>query len=348
MLRSRSTVSACVANTCWRRRPMRSIRRSTKASGRRSSKAFEAERYSSQEHARAVAALLGELRALERGRDGRGHVELAAPRQLRQARHVHGAQLDRRAAQRPHHRARVVRVGERAQPGEHVAHLGALEVGGGAAGAGGHGALLERGRDHRALALHRAHQHRDPLGRHAARRSAARPRPPRPGPGRARSGQRQKRTRPPLTPRRAVGRGEHRRGRVEDAPARAAVALELHDARLGQLLEEAGVASPRPVIACSSSPSRRSGSRQQHPLGEVRLLVLVDQDVPEAGAPRARARAGARAAAGRRAARGRRSRARRARRAAGRGRRTGARTRARARRGRGRRRRSASVSLRSA
>ena len=46
MLRSRSTVSACVANTCCRRRPMRSIRRSTKASGRRSSKAFDAERYS--------------------------------------------------------------------------------------------------------------------------------------------------------------------------------------------------------------------------------------------------------------------------------------------------------------
>ena len=45
MLRSRSTVSAWVANTCWRRMPTRSIRRSTNASGRRSSKAAHAGRY---------------------------------------------------------------------------------------------------------------------------------------------------------------------------------------------------------------------------------------------------------------------------------------------------------------
>jgi hypothetical protein len=45
MLRSRSTVSAWVANTCWRRSPIRSTSRSTNASGRRSSKAFDADRY---------------------------------------------------------------------------------------------------------------------------------------------------------------------------------------------------------------------------------------------------------------------------------------------------------------
>ena len=45
MLRRRSTVSAWVANTCWRRMPTRSIRRSTNASGRRSSKAAQAGRY---------------------------------------------------------------------------------------------------------------------------------------------------------------------------------------------------------------------------------------------------------------------------------------------------------------
>ena len=44
-LRSRSTVSACVANTCWRRMPTRSISRMTKASGRRSSNAAAAGRY---------------------------------------------------------------------------------------------------------------------------------------------------------------------------------------------------------------------------------------------------------------------------------------------------------------
>src|ERR671923_92158 len=37
MLRSRSTVSAWVAKTCWRRSPMRSISLRRKASGRRSS-----------------------------------------------------------------------------------------------------------------------------------------------------------------------------------------------------------------------------------------------------------------------------------------------------------------------
>ena len=49
-----------------------------------------------QERARAVAALLGELRPLERRGHGRGHVELAPARELRQASHVHRAQLDGR------------------------------------------------------------------------------------------------------------------------------------------------------------------------------------------------------------------------------------------------------------
>ena len=49
-----------------------------------------------QEGARPVAALLGELWALERRGHGGGHVELAAAGELRQPRHVHGTQLHRR------------------------------------------------------------------------------------------------------------------------------------------------------------------------------------------------------------------------------------------------------------
>ena len=128
MLRSRSTVSAWVANTCWRRTPMRSISLSTKRSGRRFSNAPEAAPVQAQERLRAVAPLGGELRALQRGRHRRGQVELAPPGQLGEPRHVHGVDLDRRAREGAHGRAGVGGVGQHPQPGEHVAHLGALEV----------------------------------------------------------------------------------------------------------------------------------------------------------------------------------------------------------------------------
>ena len=64
-------------------------------------------------------------------------------------RDVDRAQLDRRPRQRAHHGARVARVGEQPQPGQHVAHLGALEVGGGARQAERDRPLLERRADHR-------------------------------------------------------------------------------------------------------------------------------------------------------------------------------------------------------
>ena len=170
MLRSRSTVSAWVANTCWRRsadaldQPQHERVRAAVLECVRG-RAVEA-----QEDARAVAPLLGELRALERRRHRGRHVELAPPRQLREPRDVHRAQLDRRPAtararrrrSRSGRRARAARRARRAprragsrRPTPHVR--------------AGTRALLERGGDHRALVLHRAHEHADLLGRHAVR-----------------------------------------------------------------------------------------------------------------------------------------------------------------------------------
>ena len=97
-----------------------------------------------QERAGAVAPLLGQLRALERGGHRRRHVELAPPSELGEPSDVDRAQLYRWSAERADDGARVVWVGERSQPGEHVAHLGALEVRGCAAGPKRNGALLER------------------------------------------------------------------------------------------------------------------------------------------------------------------------------------------------------------
>ncbi len=249
-----------------------------------------------QEGAGAVTALLGELRALERGGDRARHVELAPPGELREPRHVHGAQLDGRSRQRAHDGARVGRVGERAQPGEHVADLGSLEVGGGAAGASGQRALLERGCDRRSLCLDRAHQHADLVrrrpggdqllglrcdGLRLGALGAAAPEADAPA---ARALQ---------LLRYALGQRVDHRGRCsEDAPAGAVVALEADDGRLGELaleveqvlLRRAPEAVDRLVVVADDGDVAvlLDEQPQQHPLGEVRVLVLVDEHVPVA------------------------------------------------------------------
>ena len=53
----------------------------------------------------------------------RDHVELASARDLDDARQIDLAQLDRRARQRAHHRGGVLRIGQQAHPGQHIAHL---------------------------------------------------------------------------------------------------------------------------------------------------------------------------------------------------------------------------------
>ena len=80
-----------------------------------------------QERLDPVARLGAELGALERGVERRDHVELAPPRDRRDAGEVGRAQVDRRAGERAHDRGGVVGVGEHPQPGQRVAHLRPLE-----------------------------------------------------------------------------------------------------------------------------------------------------------------------------------------------------------------------------
>ena len=117
-----------------------------------------------QEVLGAVAALGRQLRALQRGRHRRRHVQLAPPRQLRQAGDVHRVQPDRRTDHHAHRGPRVRRVGQQPQPGQQVAHLGALEVGRGPVQAERQRPFLQRRAHHGAVPHRRGHQHGDPLG----------------------------------------------------------------------------------------------------------------------------------------------------------------------------------------
>ena len=119
-----------------------------------------------EEPADPLARLGRHLRGLHRGHERRHHVELAPARDLRAARDVDRAQLDRRARQRPNHGGRVGRVGQEPQPREHVADLGAPEERRLADHAVRHRALLERHRDRLALARDRRHEHGDLPRRH--------------------------------------------------------------------------------------------------------------------------------------------------------------------------------------
>ena len=249
-----------------------------------------------QEGLGPVAPLGRELRPLERGDDRRRHVELAPPRQLGEPRDVHRVQLDRRPRQRAHHGAGVGGVGQGAQPGQHVAHLGALVVGGGARGAERQRPLLERGGDHRGLVLHRAHEHADLRGRHTTgheplglgghrlRLRALALRAPEAHLAAAAAGQRL--VDPPGR------RRHHRAGGVEYALARAVVALEPDHGRVRQLalevaqvlLRGAAEAVDRLVVVADHGHVAvlLHQQPQQHPLGEVGVLVLVHEHVAEA------------------------------------------------------------------
>ena len=112
---------------------------------------------------RASGGICGDSSAAPQRGD---HVELAPARDLGAAGDVDRAQLDGRARERAHDRAGVAGVDEQPQPGEQVAHLGALEERRRARQPVRHGALLERDGDRLALVADRAHEHADVLGRH--------------------------------------------------------------------------------------------------------------------------------------------------------------------------------------
>ena len=253
-----------------------------------------------QEDHDPLARLGRDLRRLERGGQRRDHVELAPPRDLGHAREVDRPQLDRRPRQRAHDGARVARVHEQPQPGQQVAHLGALEERRGAA-----------------------------TGSTAPRAPRTRPRPP--GPRRAPSAR--ARRRPParrpardqpldvgrhrlrlralgraaperdlavggvVGRRRAASRSGPRsaprppRGR-DHAPRGAQRHVEPHDRRLRPLGAEvadvlgrrAAEAVDRLVVVGERADPAVLGDQQpqQQALGEARVLQLVDEHVPVA------------------------------------------------------------------
>ena len=95
----------------------------------------------------AIARLGRDLGALEGGLECGHHVELAAASDRRAASEVDGPQLHRRPGQGADGGGGVGRIGEQAQPGDHVAHLRPLEEGAWPAEPVGHPPLLEGGGD---------------------------------------------------------------------------------------------------------------------------------------------------------------------------------------------------------
>lgn len=73
------------------------------------------------------ARLGRDLRRLGGGAEPEHEVELAPPRDLDDARELDLAQLDGRPRERAHDGGGIAGIDEQPQPGEHVAHLGALE-----------------------------------------------------------------------------------------------------------------------------------------------------------------------------------------------------------------------------
>ena len=299
-----------------------------------------------EERADALARLGRDLRRLERGAERGDHVELAPARDLRAAGDVDRAQLDGRPRERAHDRAGVARIDEQPQPGEQVAHLGALEERRRAREPVRHRALLERDGDRLALVADRAHEHADVLGRHLLARDEPLDL------GGHGLGLRALALAAPERDLAAVAAAQllgdavrdrlgDRAGGGEDALGAAVALLEPHHRRRGPLgLEVAQVlrrraAEPvdRLVVVAGGAdlPVLAREQPHQQALGEVRVLQLVDEHVAVArGHPRAHVRLRAQDAEGVAAA-GRRSRASPPPRACGRGPRRWRRTRARGR-----------------
>ena len=254
-----------------------------------------------EERGDPLARLGRDLGRLQRRAERRDHVELAPAGDLRAAREVDRAQLDRRAGERADHGAGVAGVGEQPQPGEQVADLRALEEGGRAREPVGDRALLQRRGDGLALALDRADEHADVLRRDAVARHE-----PLDVRGdrlrlralvRAAPERRPRRAACPPAPRsrfsiRPGSGATTARGRGEDPAAGAAALGQAHHARLRPLGAEvddvlrrrAAEARDRRVVVGRDAEVAVVGDEQpqQQVLGEVRVLELVDEDVVEA------------------------------------------------------------------
>ena len=107
----------------------------------------------------ALARLGRELRRLGRGVERADHVDAPPPGDLQHAGDVDRGELDRGSRERAHGGRGVAGVGEQPQPGEHVAHLGAVEERLPAQDAVGDRALGERHGDRLALLGDRRHEH---------------------------------------------------------------------------------------------------------------------------------------------------------------------------------------------
>ena len=238
-----------------------------------------------QEVLGAVAALGRQLRPLERGADRRRHVELAPPGQLGQPGDVHRVQPHRGPRHHAHGGAGVGRVGQQPQPGQQVAHLGALEVGGRAVQAEGQRPLLERRAHHGAVAHGRGHQHRHPrrvgagahqrgrLGRHRLRLGALGRAAPE-AHAAAVAGRH-----PAAAARRRAGGGDH-------GPRAAKAAVQVHGGGVGERAQELVLvlarrrARPQRLLGVGGHGDLAgllAQQRQQGRLGEVGVLVVVGQ-----------------------------------------------------------------------
>ncbi len=253
-----------------------------------------------QEVGDAIARLGRDLGRLERGRQRGDHVELAPAGDLGDAREVDRAQLDRRPRERAHDRAGVAGVDEQAQPGEQVAHLGALEEGRRARQVVGDGALLEGEPDRLALAAHGAHEHADVLRRRLAagdqtldlggdrlRLRALGGAAPEGDLARGRVLAGFDRLRQPF-----LDRLDDRGGRLQQSRAGAHRGLQAHLGRSRPLAAEAHEVLRRGaaeavdggvVVARRGDVAVVAGEpAQQQALGEVRVLELVDEHVAPA------------------------------------------------------------------
>ena len=281
-----------------------------------------------QERGDPLARLGRDLRRLQRRAERRDHVELAPAGDLRAAREVDRAQLDRRAGERADHGAGVAGVGEQPQPGEQVAHLRALEEGGRAREPVRDRALLQRRGDGLALALDRADEHADVLRARRPSRDTSRSTSAATACACARSfAQRQNATSPGGVPSGASSRFSIRPGSGATTAA-AAARIRPPERRLSvrRTTRASGHSARKSTMFFVEAPRKRviacvvvgrdaevavvgDEQPQQQVLGEVRVLELVDEDVVEARrepCPDVRL---ARAGAGTRGGRGRRSRA---------------------------------------